>query len=90
MSASRSVLLVVSRRPILKLVLAAYFLFELLPNDVTRRCTAAGATFTSDNESNELINGKDIRVLVFNVNTKIIISDGPIEKFSLKFYNFLD
>ena len=78
--------LLVSHRSIFKLVLAAYFLFELLPNDVTRRCTAAGATFDSENG---LINGKVIRVLVFNVNNKIITSR-PIEKFSLKFYNFLD
>ena len=84
---------VVSQRSIFKLVLAAYFLFEILPNDVTRRCTAAGATFDSENESKELINGKVIRVLVFNVNNKLlagllkIIALHSLLKFSLKFKN---
>ena len=92
-----ALLLLVSRRSIFKLVLTAYLLLELLPNDVTRRCTAAaGATSTSENESNELINGKVIRVLVFNVNDQLLIVGlSPIItfylpfKFSLKLYNFL-
>ena len=55
----------VFRRSIFKLILAAYFLLELLPNDVTR--WTAVTAFASDEESKEFINGKVLRVLIFNV-----------------------
>ena len=63
-----ALLIVVSLRSIFKLILAGYFLLELLLNDLTHRWTAEGSSFTQEQEkSNGLIHGKVLRVLVFHV-----------------------
>ena len=65
-----SLLLEVFRRSIFKLILAAYLLLELLPNDVTH--WTAVAAFGSDEGSKEFINGKVLRVLIFHVLYRLV------------------
>lgn len=53
---------------IFKLILAAYLLLELLPNDATCRWYTEATFISSEEESSKLlINGKVLRVLVFDV-----------------------
>ena len=65
-----SMLLEVFGRSIFKLILAAHLLLELLPNDVIH--LTAVAAFASEEESKEFINGKVLRVLIFNVLYRLV------------------